>query len=135
MVEQRSPKPRAEGSSPSAPAKQKALKQRVFKAFAVLFIARCTVDFFRFDAQIWASISYPVVTVCNISVCYIIKIASIFDWNHLFLNLPYTFLCILLSISTNIYRYACMNSPINQTLSKICYKYQHTFHNRSNFPA
>ena len=31
------PKPRAEGSSPSAPATPKALKQRGFKAFSLLF--------------------------------------------------------------------------------------------------
>ena len=37
LVEQRSPKPRAEGSSPSAPATPKALKQRGFKAFALSF--------------------------------------------------------------------------------------------------
>ena len=38
MVEQRSPKPRAEGSSPSAPATPKALKQRGFKAFCFIIL-------------------------------------------------------------------------------------------------
>ena len=43
LVEQRSPKPRAEGSSPSAPATPKALKQRGFKAFSLFFEGRHTV--------------------------------------------------------------------------------------------
>ena len=82
LVEQRSPKPRAEGSNPSAPAIRKALKLRGFKAF-LFFINSARIQICAvYSVKIFINASQMQVNFANSlsalkhSVCYIIKIAS-----------------------------------------------------------
>ncbi len=58
VVEQRSPKPRAEGSNPSAPATGKALKPLGFRAFSLFFRERRTVCFAALEDVKAGSISH-----------------------------------------------------------------------------
>ena len=52
LVEQRSPKPRAEGSSPSAPASEKRLNHTGLSRFSCIFLPGARSALPHFDAQI-----------------------------------------------------------------------------------
>ena len=62
-----------------APATGKALKPLGFRAFPLRFQGERTVCFAAFRCAKTGAFSHPTATVCNDSVCYIIKIASIFN--------------------------------------------------------
>ena len=77
LVEQRSPKPRAEGSSPSAPAIQKSLETTWFQGFFVVFFIMAYGLEIRILTLNWGVNFASTGTACNISVCYIIRRLSI----------------------------------------------------------
>ena len=85
LVEQWSPKPRAEGSSPSAPAKSESLRNGLHKPFLGLFLSCISVKTARhvvcespFDAQNEHQFVPTGTNNSNDSVRYSIKIASVF---------------------------------------------------------
>ena len=76
LVEQRSPKPRAVGSNPTAPATRKRLNHASWAVFSVLFCGGRVVCFTRLATLNLCQRLCLLPTFCNDSVCYIINKAS-----------------------------------------------------------